>query len=94
MPAPRHHRRRVVQGTNYASGVHAGADGSLTTASAGHSHLAHLTTSPEELGIIGAELAKRLTLAAEEFLTELAADQVRGSFRHELGALVEEAPED
>jgi hypothetical protein len=57
-------------------------------------HLAHLTTPPAELGLIGAELAKRLTLAAEEFLAELAAEQVRGSFRAELGDPVEEEPQE
>lgn len=54
------------------------------------SRLAHLTASPEELGLIGAELAKRLNLAAEEFLTELVSEQVRASFREELGGMMAE----
>jgi hypothetical protein len=47
-----------------------------------------LTVSPEELGIIGAELTRRLTFAAEEFLTELVEGQVRDAFRQELSEML------
>lgn len=53
-------------------------------------HEAHyrFTVSPEELGIIGAELTRRLTFAAEEFLTELVEGQVRDAFRQELAEML------
>lgn len=82
MPEPNHRHRRLVQGSAYTATPEVPAEPSAAHPSG---RLAHLTASPEELGLIGAELAKRLTLAAEDFLSELAADQVRGSFRQELG---------
>lgn len=48
----------------------------------------HFTVSPEELGVIGAELTKRLTFAAEEFLTEMVEHQVRDAFRQELAEML------
>lgn len=91
----RHRRRHVVPGNTYAAGPGDGTTGAPSGGSAGPpGPLAHLTASPEELGIIGAELAKRLTLAAEEFLSELAANQVRGSFRQEMGDFLGEPPEE
>ena len=93
MTTPRNAPRRLVRGTTYAARP-AASDGEKenTAIPSAQGGLAHLCTSPEELGLIGAELAKRLTLAAEEFLSELAAEQVRGSFRQGLGAMFESGP--
>jgi hypothetical protein len=93
MPVPNHRRRRLVQGAAYASGSATPGAQEGTTSTPLTRRLAHLTASPEELGLIGAELAKRLTMAAEDFLSELAADQVRGSFRGELVGFPGEDPE-
>ncbi len=94
MPMPHPHRRRLVHGGRYSGGPGVHQEDPPVAAPPVPHHLAHLTTPPAELGLIGAELARRLTLAAEEFLSELAAEQVRGSFREELGDLAEEEPEE
>ncbi|MDI6871620.1 MAG: hypothetical protein QME79_09745 [Bacillota bacterium] len=94
MPIPRRSRRRLVQGTRYTGEPAARSETPSPSAGSAYNRLAHLNTSPGELGLIGAELAKRLTLAAEEFLSELAAEQVRGSFRGELGGLLAEEPDE
>lgn len=80
--------RRLVRGTDFAPRPgDAGGKPENAGSQPAQPGLAYLRTSPEELGLIGAELTKRLTLAAEDFLSELAADQVRGSFRQELGTM-------
>lgn len=92
MPTPRQHRRRLVQGHRYVGEDTNTAGSPRTTAPS--ASLSRLTTPPDELGVIGAELAKRLTMAAEDFLTELAARQVRDSFRQELGVALGDHPEE
>lgn len=88
-------RRKVIHGHDYAGGSPNTAEPARNAlATPARHHLTYLTTPPKELGLIGAELAKRLTVAAEEFLTELAAHQVRDSFRQELGVLMDEEPEE
>ncbi|MGE5553164.1 MAG: hypothetical protein ACM3XZ_04495 [Betaproteobacteria bacterium] len=84
---PRDHRR-LIHGSRYTGGSGVRAQSQPEAPPTHHNRLARLTTSPEELGIIGAELAKRLTMAAEEFLSELAAEQVKGSFRAQLDSLM------
>lgn len=92
MPTPPRPRRRLAHGTAYAGGAPPSPDQARTLYPP-RGEL-RLSVSPEDLGIIGAELSKRLTMAAEDFLTELVSDQVRGSFRHELGGIIEEEPEE
>ncbi|MGE5507980.1 MAG: hypothetical protein ACM3RP_05820 [Chitinophagales bacterium] len=104
MASPHFRKHHLSKGAAYAGQKVASqtvSEGQLTGArpapnAGGHlgrSLPAHLTVSPEELGYIGAELAKRLNFAAEEFLTELVAEQVRSSFRAELGVPAEEDEE-